>query len=120
MENGREIQERREQVRRPACCIAEHEDRISLSLEMPGVAKENLTISVEDNLLKISGKRTIGEPDGTFLLRERAHGDFYSEYTLDETIDRAKIDASLKNGLVTVVLERKEAEKPRKIQIRAT
>jgi len=110
--------ERARPLYRPVCSITEHDGKITLYLEMPGVAKQDLSIHVEDNQLKVSGKRRIEEKDGTFLVRERTHGDFYTEYTLDDTINHEEIEASLKNGLVTVTLSRREAAKPRQIPIK--
>lgn len=116
--NNNETHERTRTAYRPVCSITENEGKITLYLEMPGVAKEDLSIHVEDNQLKISGRRKIQEGNGTYLVRERPHGDFYTEYTLDDTIDHEKIEASLRNGLVTVTLSRREAAKPRQITIK--
>ena len=98
--------------------ICEEEGKIILCLEMPGVKKENLDINIENDQLEILGKRTEQKAEGKYILRERQRGDFYQIYTIDETIDRNKIEASLENGTLSVTLYIKEAEKPRKIEVK--
>jgi HSP20 family protein len=85
---------------------------------MPGVTKEGLEINVENNQLEIFGKRKESKVEGKYILRERQFGDFYQIYTIDETIDRNKIEASLENGNLLVTLHIKEAEKPTKVKVK--
>ncbi|MBN2553475.1 MAG: Hsp20/alpha crystallin family protein [Spirochaetales bacterium] len=110
-----------EQVRfiRPVCFICEEEAGVvTLKLEMPGVAKDQLDIDVDGNELQITGKREDLSAEGTYLMRERPFGTFRQMYTLDDTIDRSKIEASLEGGVLTLKLHRRESEKPRKITIK--
>lgn len=104
---------------RSRCSICEEEGKIILKLEMPGVTKDNLDINVDNNQLEISGKREDPEIDGKYLVRERRYGDYYQVYTIDDTIDRNKIDASLDNGMLNLTLHLKEAEKPKKIEVKS-
>jgi HSP20 family protein len=67
----------------------------------------------------IRGKRTGNGAEGKYILREIKSGDYYNDFSLDDTIDRNKIEASVKNGLVTITLGIKESEKPRKITVTA-
>ena len=111
----------KEQVRfiRPVCFICEEEAGVvTLKLEMPGVAKDQLDIDVDGNELQITGKRGVRSAEGTYLMRERPFGTFRQMYTLDDTIDRSKIEASLEGGVLTLKLQRRESEKPRKITIK--
>ena len=112
----------REQQQRPRlrgrCDICEDEGKILLRLEMPGVGKNDLDINVNNNQLEIVGHKKDPELNGDYLVRERARGDFYHLYTINETVDRDKIDASLENGILTVTLQLKEAEKPKKIAVK--
>jgi HSP20 family protein len=113
----------KEQVRyiRPFCFICEEEEGVvTLKLEMPGVGKDQLDIDVDGNELQITGKREARGSQGTYLMRERPSGTFRQVYTLDDTIDRNKIDASLEGGVLTLNLHRREAEKPRKITIKSS
>lgn len=101
----------------PACSIDEDVGVVTLKLEMPGVTKEELDVSVEANTLTIEGRRGGNPPSGEWLLRERPVGGYRKVFTLDETIDRNKIEALLADGMLTIKLHIQEAAKPRKIAI---
>ena len=114
-------QREKEQVQfiRPFCFICEEEAGvITLKLEMPGVNKDQLDIDVDGNELHVTGKRAVSGSEGTYLIRERRLGTYHQAYTLDDTIDRSRIEASLEGGVLTLNLHRKESEKPRKISIK--
>ena len=100
------------------CSICEEDGKIRLRVEMPGVSKEGIEVSVEKNELAISGKVESWETPGTYLLRERRHGEFRKRFIIDDTIDREKIDATVVNGVLTLTLNTKETAKPRKIEIK--
>ncbi|QEN04362.1 Hsp20/alpha crystallin family protein [Thiospirochaeta perfilievii] len=99
------------------CNIYHDENSIIMSLEMPGVTKENLDIKVDKDLLIIHGKRDLYPEDGEYLVKEIKDYDYHQEYTIDNTIDRENIDATIKNGVVTLTLGIKESAKPRTIKI---
>jgi HSP20 family protein len=121
---GKDVEARRdtpegERLIRPNCLVCEEDTGvITLKLEMPGVAKEYLELNVDGKELRITGRRPAESEEGTYLIRERPRGAFFQAYTLDETIDAARIDAALSGGVLTVTLNRKEAEKPRRIAIK--
>lgn len=102
----------------PACSICEEADNVMLRIEMPGVNKEGLNVHVEKNELIISGAQAFGNQDGKYLLRERRAGEFRKRFIIDETIDRDKIEAQMKDGILQLVLQKREAAKPRKVEIR--
>jgi HSP20 family protein len=104
-----------------ACCdVLEKDGEITLKLEMPGVTKEGLKVNIDGDQLEIRGMRDVRIPEGgEYLIHEIRDADFYQLYTIDETIDRNKIDASLKNGVLTLKLGVKESQKPRRIEIAA-
>jgi len=106
-----------ERILIPACSIDEDVGVVTLRLEMPGVAKEGLEVSVEANTLTIEGRRGASHPSGDWLLRERPVGGYRKVFTIDETIDREKIEALLADGMLTVKLHIQEAAKPRRIAI---
>ena len=110
----------RERMLQPACRVCEEQDgRIVIVLEMPGVSKDDLELHYEDNTLQITGRRQPVSPEGSYLVRERRAGSFYRAYTVDDTIDPQSIEASVADGILTVTLYRKEAEKPRRITIKS-
>ena len=100
-----------------ACDIWEKDGNVICKMEMPGVSKENLDVKIDGDKLFIHGKKNSSPEDSVFRLREIRNGDYYHEFTLDETIDRNKVDASIKNGVVTITLGVRESEKPRKIAV---
>ncbi len=103
---------------RPLTTICERSGEIILTLEMPGVSKNNVDIRIENDELKITGDRDTPDVDGTIRVRERPRGDYHHSFTIDETIERDSISAVMENGVLTVTLQLNEAVKPRKIEVR--
>ena len=101
----------------PACSICEDEGTVMVTVEMPGVRKEDLEIKIEGNELVILGKRPESAPEGTYIMRERRSGDFRKTFTVDESIDHEHVEGTLANGVLTLSLKVKEAALPRKISI---
>lgn len=110
--------EKKQNLVRPAGQVMGTAEQVTVRLEMPGVAREGLEIRVENNELFIQGRREKTETGGTWLLRERASGDYYQVYALDETIDPERIDAQLIDGILTITLPVKESQKPRLIKVK--
>ena len=103
-----------------ACCnIFKDEEQVILTLEMPGVSKDSLDVRVDNDTLIIEGRKHSSADDGTYLIREIKNGDYYQEFTIDDTIDRNSIDASIQNGVVTLILKLKDSVKPRRIEVKA-
>lgn len=102
----------------PACSIFEENGTVRLTLEMPGVDRDGIEVGVEGNELVISAQNESAMPNGKFLIRERPVGKYRKRFIIDETIDRDKIEASMSDGILTLVLATKESAKPRKIEIR--
>jgi len=115
-------QERREQRRviRPVCDICEDEGAVFIRMEMPGVQREDLDIQIDNNQLSITARRKDPRVAGTYLYRERVDADYHQMYTIDDTIDRGNIEAKLENGVLNVTLHLKEAEKPRRIEVKTS
>jgi HSP20 family protein len=102
----------------PALCdIYREEDTVTLIMEMPGVSKDNLDVKVDGDKLMIHGKKDFDDSKGKYILREIKVCDYHHEFSIDDTIDRNKIEASIKNGIVEISLGIKESEKPRKIKV---
>jgi len=102
---------------RPLSAMTESGGVITLSLEMPGVPKDGVDLQVEGNELRIRGSRTASAGPSRYVVRERPTGDYAEVYTIDETVDREKINATMEAGVLTVTLHLREAEKPRRIAI---
>ncbi len=101
----------------PAASVNESADGYTLELEMPGVSKEGLEISVENNELSIIGRRSHATPEGTLLHRESRPHNYRRSFEIDPSIDSARIAARISQGIVTLVLPKAEEVKPRKIAV---
>jgi HSP20 family protein len=107
----------REQFIAPSASIVETGDGYTLQIEMPGVNKEGLEISVENNELTITGRRSMPNIDGAILHRESRAENFRRSFELDPSIDTGKINAKIDQGVVTLHLPKAEHVKPRKISV---
>jgi len=96
------------------------DDGVILTADLPGVAAEDLNVSVTGDTLTLSGSRTL-EKEGNrqYHRQERAHGTFNRTIQLPYSINQNKVDAQLQNGLLKLTLPRAEAEKPQQISIHA-
>lgn len=101
----------------PDVDIIENSESITLFADLPGVKKEDLSIDVRDGVLQLVAK--VQEADSKLrpVYREYDEGGFSRKFTLGERIATDQISAKLNNGVLTLVLPKAEAHKPRKIQI---
>jgi HSP20 family protein len=104
----------------PAVDIYETERELTLLADMPGVPLEKIDIDLNDDQLTIRGTVAIEEEKGTVLLREYPMGDYYRQFTVSSAIDRSKIEASMKDGVLKVTLPKAEIAKPRKIAVKSS
>jgi len=104
----------------PAYEVWDEKDAIHLRLEMPGLERNDVHIIVESNELIIQGQRPDWTVDGTVLLRERRVGDYYRVFTLDNSVDTDRIDATMKNGVLEITLGYAKEAQPRRIEIKTT
>lgn len=100
-----------------SCNVVRNQDEVHVTLEMPGVGKDNLDVKIEGDQLIVEGKRSIPELSGASIIREIRRRDYRHLFTLDDSIDRNKVEAKLTNGILELTLKVKEAEKPRKIKV---
>ena len=105
----------------PAVDVREKDGEVILTAELPGISLANINISLENNVLSISGERP-GEKDveeTSYQWRERATGSFRRTFTLATTADRDKIAATYKDGVLTMVVPQKPEAKPKQIAVKA-
>lgn len=106
-------------VYRPLADIVETKEGVVVQIEMPGVGPDDVEISLERRVLTVRGRGRITRPDGYRLVHaEYGEGDYERAFMLSQDIDEAKIAAEVKDGVLTLVLPRAEAAKPRKIDVR--
>jgi HSP20 family protein len=106
-----------EQFITPPSSVTEIADGYTLEIEMPGVKKDGLEISVENNELTIIGRRSVPAVEGTLIHRESRPENFRRVFEIDPSIDADKISAKIDQGLVTFTLPKAEHVKPRKITV---
>ncbi|MEN6427181.1 MAG: Hsp20/alpha crystallin family protein [Phycisphaerales bacterium] len=103
----------------PATDVVETADAVLLRLDMPGVARENVDLTIDKDMLTIVGK---AEPEqaGQAVYRETYVGDYQRQFSLSADLDPARITAAMSHGVLTVQIGRAEKARPRKIKIEAT
>ena len=97
------------------------ENSVVVTAELPGVKHEDVNISLQDEVLTLEGSRQpdVRQQDVTWHRRERAYGNFARTVQLPFRVDPQKVQARYTNGVLEIELERIEADRPKKIQIRA-
>lgn len=106
------------QFYQPNTDIFEEEGSLTLVMEMPGVQKENVDITIEKNVLEVEGKIDFSKyQDLEPVYTEYNVGHYKRSFSLSSKIDQSKISAEMDNGLLTLVLPKAEEAKPRTINI---
>jgi len=105
----------------PLTNLSEDADNFYLRAELPGMKSEDLDISVTGESITLSGERRIPEEEGnaTYHRRERDAGRFSRIVNLPDKIDSGKIEAEMKNGILSVILPKAEESKPRQISVKS-
>ena len=105
----------------PPVDLAEEKDRILITAELPGFKENEIEIQTENGMLTLRGERKFEkETDGKSYHRvERSYGQFVRSFSLPNNVDREKIHATFKDGLLKVDLPQREDAKPRTIKITA-
>lgn len=108
----------------PAVDVRETNEELQVTAELPGLAPEDVNVTVENGVLTISGEKKQevqeGKEDGNYYLYERHYGRFERSFSLPRTVNAEKVKARFDNGVLTIALPKAEAAKPRKVQIEAT
>jgi HSP20 family protein len=103
----------------PPADIYETGDNIVVLAEIPGVAPDGVDITLERRVLTIRGRSAANDPAGyQRVYNEYADGDYERVFTLSENIDRDRIEATLKDGVLNLVLPKAETAKARKIELK--
>jgi HSP20 family protein len=103
----------------PAVDICENENALVLSADIPGVKMEDIEIKIEQGTLTLSGSREFKKQDekGGYHRLERSYGSFHRAFSLPDTVEADKVEASFDNGVLTITLPKKELAKPRTIKV---
>src|SRR4051812_31305132 len=115
---GRESSNGGGQLAPYAVDVREDADHIYVEAELPGFKKEDVDITLENQTLTIAAERKeTQEKKGDYLLNERRYQRFLRSFTLPPTVDEKKVDAKLTDGVLHIMLNKREETKPRKIQV---
>lgn len=104
----------------PAVDVAEYDDRTEVIFELPGVSKEDIRLLFEENVLSVTGERkpsAIPE-DAKILVHEQHVRQFKRSVRVSHQVESGAIEATLENGVLTVVLPKVVAAKPRAIVVK--
>ncbi len=116
-----EIEEESQQFTfRPRANLESREKAYVVTLELPGVKKEDVTISVENGVLNISGEKkvTTSKEESGLYLEERISGNFYRSFRLSNDVDDRNIKAEYEDGVLTITLPKKGDALKRLIEIK--
>jgi HSP20 family protein len=103
----------------PNVDIAENEDSYQIHAELPGVAEDEVTVTLNNNVLTLSGekKQEVKEENEKFVRVERTYGKFERRFSLPSNIMADKVDANYKEGVLTITVPKAEEAKSRSIKI---
>jgi HSP20 family protein len=103
----------------PRTNFYEARDYLEIKAEVPGLAREDLSIKIQGNYLEISGTRKGDAPEGykAHRIERKAPTSFTRSFTLPSDVNVDKVEATLNNGLLTLTLPKAEAAKPKQIMV---
>jgi len=102
----------------PALDLYQNNDNVVAVVELPGMRKEDIDVSLHDGMLTIAGERQSSAGEGENAERtERFSGKFRRSVTLPTRVDASKVSASYKDGILTVTLPKSEEAKPKKVEV---
>jgi HSP20 family molecular chaperone IbpA len=104
----------------PPVDVLENESGITVKADLPGVSKDNLTIRVDGETLTIEGQVNLGEAASLeAVYAEIRNAQYKRSFVLSRDLDTSRIDAAMKNGVLTLTVPKLEQAKPRRIPVRA-
>ncbi len=117
----REREERRSAVWTPSVDIKETEKEVLIKADLPGVKKEDIEVSVDENQLVIKGERKFEkeEKEKDYLRIERSYGSFYRAFDIGVPIKADEVKASYNDGVLEITIPKAEVKKPKKVEISA-
>jgi HSP20 family protein len=111
---------RRRQTLAPSVDIVEDPHKVSLWADLPGVSRDKLEVKVHDGSLTIEAESVVPVPANLQLAHSEVRAPYFSRtFTVSEDFDTSKVEASLKDGVLTLTIPRREEAKPRRIEVSA-
>jgi HSP20 family molecular chaperone IbpA len=104
----------------PLIDIHEGPEGLILEADLPGVADNNVSIQLEDNVLSLHARVSLPIPEGAWPIHEEFHlADYYRSFILSDEVERGQISAEVKNGVLRLNLPKAERAKTRRIEIKS-
>ena len=103
----------------PAIDVVEEQDNFLVKVDLPGLSKDDVSVTIQDNFLTIKGERKYDaeKKDSNYYHRERVYGSFTRTIELPAHVDAGKIQATFRNGVLHVTLPKTEEAKPKEIKV---
>lgn len=103
----------------PAVDIVDEKDQIKVKADLPGLKKEDIDVSVENDVLTIKGEKKEEKEtkEKDYIRSERYYGAFHRAFTLPASVDAAKVNAAYKEGVLEITLPKKEGAKPKQTKV---
>jgi HSP20 family protein len=109
----------------PSLDVKESKDAYTVQADLPGMERKDITVSVEDGVLSVSGSRKAEhqtespkDAEESWLRVERRWGSFERRLNLGDGVDLGKVSAEYKDGVLTVTVPKKESAQPRQVEVR--
>lgn len=110
-----------ERLIRPAVDIFEDQAGITLRADMPGVSRDSLDIRIDRDTLSIEGQASISTPEKMEALHAEVRSTRYQRsFSLSGELDTDKVEANLKDGVLTLRIHKRAEHRPRKIEVQST
>jgi len=107
-------------VATPRCDIQETAEAVIVSADMPGVAQDGVEVRIHGDVLSLSGRSAVGEPERlTPLWREYLPRDYERTFRLGQDIDPEQVNAAMKDGVLRLELKKRTSAQPRRIAVTA-
>ena len=103
----------------PALDVVEEKDNFLVKADLPGVSKEDVSVSIQDNYLTLKGERKheVEQKESNFYHQERVYGQFVRTVELPARVEASKVTANFKDGVLQVTLPKSEEAKPKEIKV---
>ena len=104
----------------PAIDVKDHDNKVEVRCDLPGVEKDDIDVSISGNILTIKGEKgdEKEEQEGDFYRKESWSGSFLRSVNLPDTVDADKAEAEMKNGSLTLTIPKKEEKKRKQIEVK--
>lgn len=106
----------------PSMDVADNADKVEISVELPGMTREDVKIAVDGDMLTISGEKKAEKEtkDKTYRLVERSYGEFSRSIFLPRSVDATKIKANMTDGVLKIVAPKRPEAQTKTIEIQST